>query len=334
MARHTVALVGCGRILSQHVEGYRRLGERAEVRALCDVDADLARQRAAEHDVPQWYASVDDLIAGSEADVVSVLTPPAVRLSVVQELAEAGRHLLVEKPFALDIEEARRMVEVAAENRVKLAVNQNWRCREESLRVRELIEAGEIGEPLFAIQNDSVWRDESEGWRVTIPKLALSVMGIHWLDRLRWWLGDEPVAVHCAARTAGVLHSAGEDITATTVEFKQGAVAVLLHSWASQAGGEANFVQVDGTKGSITLRGSAVRLHRRGWDRARQWECPTDFTDTFARSMAKLLDAIDQDTEADSSGRDNLWSIAIMDAAYRSAGEHRRVTIEELIVSG
>ena len=197
--------------------------------------------------------------------------------------------------------------------------------------MRELIDAGDIGEPLYAIHHDSVWRDETEGWRVTIPKLALSVMGIHWLDRLRWWLQDEPVAVHCAAHRAGTLHSTGEDITATTIEFGKGAIAVLLHSWASQAEGEANFLQVDGTEGSITLRDSDVRLHRRDCDQPREWECPSDFTDTFARSMAKLLDAIEEDAEADNSGRDNLWSMAIMDAAYRSAAEQRRVPLGELM---
>lgn len=323
---YRIGILGCGRISKRHFSAAANYGDRAQITAACDLDSELLDQACANYEVALRFSRVEDLAASDEVDVVVVLTPPHVRLSVIQPLLEAGKHLLVEKPFTESMDEARAIVDLADRLGRQVAVNQNYRWFDVITHSRQLIQAGRIGRPTYAIIHDCVWRDELSGWRADTQRLALAVMGVHWLDRLRWLLDDDAVAVTSITAARDTLASGGENETTSIIEFSQGAMATLTHSWSSQTRGAVNFQQYDGPLGSLVLHEDTdVTLYAGEEVEKQRYE--RDFVASFGESLLRLLDAIDSGEEAAHSARDNLRTMALLEACYQSAAEKRRVEI-------
>ena len=316
---HRIAIVGCGRIAPAHLDGLRLLPERAKVAAICDVNEELRSERQKAYNISEAFGSIDDLLKWGEFDVAAVLTPPEVRAQVCLPILRAKKHLMVEKPFNHSLDEARLIVNTAEEAGVTLAVNQNFRWIPPAPRLRERILDGALGRVLSMTLVDAVWRDESKGWRNTTDKMALSVMGVHWLDRIRWVTGQEPVSIYTSSLISGILTSAGEDVTSTVITLRSGAVATLVHHWASRSRGFNNSLQVDGTKGSVIWRSNELTWIARDGERTVESVEQESMPGYMAASWTELLDAIDEGRQPHHSGRDNLWTVALLEGAYRSA---------------
>jgi predicted dehydrogenase len=297
-----------------------------QLTAACDVDHTLLDKACNEYEIPLGFNSVAEMAASDEVEVVIIVTPPHVRMSVARLLLENGKHLLIEKPFTESMDEAYAIVELADRCNRQVAVNQNYRWFASAMQMRQLIQDGRLGTPTYAIINDCVWRDEVSGWRKDTNRLALAVMGVHWLDRFRWLLDDEPVAVTSIAAARATLASGGENETTTIMEFRGGAMATLTHSWSSHTRGATNFQQVDGPNASLILRGETDLTLRSSAD-DEHWTFERDFTGSFGASLARLLDAVESGEEAPHSARDNLMTMALLEACNQSAAEHRRVEI-------
>jgi len=325
--QHGIGIVGCGRISARHLAGYASLGDRARVVAVYDKREALAAQRAEEFGVPNAFGRLEEIVGNEETDVVAALTPPDVRLSVVRPLLEAGKHILVEKPFANSLAEAEIMVAIAAQQGVTLAVNQNFRFLPESQLMKRVLEEGRLGQPIFLVQNSSTWRNETEGWRNTTERLAMAVMGVHWLDRFRWLLGQEAHTVFCKSLYSGLLDSEGEDLATMVIQFSDGCLANLTEHWCAPARGAANSFQLDCTEGSIIVRDGRIKVFNGDGEVIDDQEADGDIGPTFAQSMAELLDAIDEGREPSHSGYENLGTMALLDAAYLSAERGSRVEI-------
>ncbi|MBM3214158.1 Gfo/Idh/MocA family oxidoreductase [Candidatus Poribacteria bacterium] len=314
-----IALIGCGRIAPAHLEALGKLADRATVVAICDPRDALRQERMSAYGVPHGFASLDDLLDWGAFDIAACLTPPDTRAAVCLPILSAGKHLLVEKPFTHSEDEARTIVDAAKSSRVTLAVNQNFRWMPPAFELRERILGGEIGDVLSVLLVDAVWRDESEGWRNTTDKLALSVMGVHWLDRIRWVTGLDGTSVYASTSVSGLLSSTGEDISSVVIRLDSGAIATLVHHWASHARGASNTLQIDGTEGSLVVRESRIT---RSSHHAVQWSEPVPaghLPDSMAASWTELLDAIREGREPCHSGNDNLKTVALLLGAYRSA---------------
>jgi predicted dehydrogenase len=317
-----IGLLGCGRISENHLRGYRHgdgLGGRGEIVALCDRDETLLEQQGTKHQVSTRYRRLEDLIADERVQVVAVLTPPDIRTGVVVPLLEAGKHVLVEKPFAHTLSEAQEMVAAARACDRRLAVNQNYRWRADTLKLKELIEAGAIGDVVGLHQLHAMWRDEGPGWRRTTDYLALAVMAVHWLDRFRWLTGSEGDTVYAATRSTGLLQSRGEDWAAVTVRFRSGAIGHLTEDWCSASRHNADTFVVDGTTGSLVAEGQRVTRYGRERGDEQVHAAAGDFAASFAHSMRVLLEAIAAGAEPSIGGQDNLSTMALLDGAYRSA---------------
>jgi len=323
-----VAIVGCGRIAPAHLEGLKLLQERAKVVAICDMNEELRSARQKAYNVQTGFASVQNLLDWGEFDIAGVLTPPDVRADVCLPILKAGKHVLVEKPFSHSLDEARFIVEAAEEAGVTLAVNQNFRWIPPAPRLRERILAGALGRVLSVTLVDTVWRDESQGWRNRTDKLALSVMGVHWLDRIRWITGEEGVRIYTGSLISGILTSAGEDTTSTVITLGSGAIATLVHHWASRSRGANNSLQVDGTEVSVIWRGDELTWIGRDGERTKEAVERRDMPSFMAASWMELLDAISEGRSPHHSGRDNLWTVALLEGAYRSAAGNCAVEID------
>jgi len=287
----------------------------------------LRGERQKTYNIPNGFSSVDELLEWNQFDIAAVLTPPDVRSDVCLPALEAQKHILVEKPFSHSLDEARGIVDAAEEAGVVLAVNQNFRWIQPAPILRERILAGKIGRVLSVLLVDTVWRDESSGWRNTTSRLALSVMGVHWLDRIRWITGDDGVRIYTSSLISQTLTSAGEDITSTVITLRSGAVATLVHHWASRSRGANNSLQVDGVDGSVIAKGGELTWISKDGEQTKETPPGTAFQSAMSASWAEFLDSIDEGRMPCHSGRDNLQTVALLEGAYDSASTGKSAEI-------
>ncbi|MFW5854547.1 MAG: Gfo/Idh/MocA family protein [Thermodesulfobacteriota bacterium] len=182
--RPRIGLIGCGGITIQHLKAYRQAGY--DVVGLCDLDRERAKARQREH-FPDATVHTDagDLLARSDVDVVDLATHPQPRAQLLLDAIAAGKHVLSQKPFVFDLDHGQRVVEAAAKQGVKVAVNQNGRWAPHVAWMRAAIGHGLIGEVLSV--DTSVYWDHN--WCAAtpfdrIPHLVLYDFAIHWFDML------------------------------------------------------------------------------------------------------------------------------------------------------
>jgi predicted dehydrogenase len=145
--RLNVALVGGGRIADLHASGYLD-SPNARLYALCDVNPEVLERRGREWGLNKTYTSYDALLADSNVDMVEILTPHHLHRAMVLKAAAAGKHVSVQKPMAISLRECDEMIAACAKASVHLKVFENFVFYPPYLRAREVVQNGEIGEPL------------------------------------------------------------------------------------------------------------------------------------------------------------------------------------------
>ena len=348
---HGIGLLGCGSIANTHISAFTGieplhsdgtafdrendfsgLTDRARVVAACDNNKErlnhFCNKYRSNYEIPLRFNDLSDLAACEEVNVVMVMTQASVRSEVVLHLLEAGKHLMIEKPLAPRLAEARAIVELAEKLNLQIAVGQNYRLREQMLHTRKLIKDGRIGRPTFATIDDCEWRDHVVELDTDTRYYALAAMGVHYMDLFRWLLSDEPIAASCVMKTEPFTakDGTGRCESAALIEFRSGVIANLIQSSTSHGRGIFQFQQFDGTGGSLIHPNTTDVIYRSS-EGEEKWSLKRDFIASYGKNMELLLDAIETGVPSHNSGRDNLKTMAILDACYQSAAEKRRVEI-------
>ncbi len=326
MKKYRIGIVGSGGIARRHTDGYRAVaGDLGEIVAACDINQETLDKYCETYNVPLKFTNPKDLIESGEVDVISLLTPPAVRSEVIFPAFKHGIHILVEKPFTEKMSDAIAFVEAAEKAGVVLAVNQQMRFMPEMLKAREIIKSGEIGQVRFVAHDSFQNRTSTRGWRKDEERLEISIFSIHVLDRLRWLMGRPPEAVSAVMRYWDK-EVRGETFTALTVQFEDGMMATMVSNWHSMTIPECR-LRIDGTEGTILLEKSSVssdqcklKVHTLGGD-PKEYDCSRSNNSSLAvgDNMKNLIQAAESGTQPINSGRDNLETMAIVDGAYLSA---------------
>lgn len=222
------AIVGCGHISKKHAAGIEVV-ENAELVAVCDTDQQ--RMDAFLRDGVKGYTRYQELLADPKVDVVNICLPTGLHADFTIQAAEAGKHVIVEKPMALSLDDADRMIEACQKNGVKLAVVHPNRFRPAVLKLRERLEAGAFGKLGHANatvrwnRNDAYFAQAP--WRGTksMDGGVLMNQAIHNMDLLLWMMGDvEEVTTYHATRIRKI---ETEDTSVSVLRFKNGALGVL-----------------------------------------------------------------------------------------------------------
>jgi predicted dehydrogenase len=342
VSKHRIGLVGCGGIAHAHIRGYREVaGDLGEVVAGCDPDEGALNSFCGTYGLSLCFTDAADLIASGEVDVIALLTPPAVRSEAILPAAERGIHMLVEKPFGENMADAVVLVKAAEAAHVKLAVNHELRFMADVLAIREIIASGQIGDLRVIAHDQFQDRTRVGGWRAEEERLEISIFSIHLLDRIQWLAGRDPVAVTAHTRQWNP-DVRGETFSALTIDFGDDLVGTMVSSWHSPGLPECR-LRVDGTEGSVLSMKSAVvadecalTIQRRGASlEHRDLTQANAFVRAMGESMKRLLEAVDSGGDPPHSGRDNLRTMAIVDAAYLSAARGGdRVQIAEVWPDG
>ncbi len=188
-------VIGTGFIGPVHVEALRRLG--VTVTAICDV-GDLGAQAAAKLAIPQAFADYRDLLDSPEVDVVHITAPNRFHCEMSLAALRAGKHVVCEKPLAMNTRETKRIVEAAQKAACTFAVNYNIRFYPAVLALRGLVRRGELGDIVHvngSYMQDWLFKDTDYNWRL-LPneggKLrAVADIGTHWMDAVSFILGAE-----------------------------------------------------------------------------------------------------------------------------------------------
>lgn len=326
--RPRIALIGAGGIAGAHLDAYRTAGW--EVAAICGRSLPKAQARAAEF-FPQARVTDDlaSVLADPSIDVLDITPHPADRLPLIEAALRSGKHVLSQKPFVLDLDTGERLVALARDRGVKLAVNQNGRWAPHLAFMREAVRAGLVGD-VVGVHANIHW---NHGWIAgtpfeDVPDLILYDFAIHWFDFLSSVVGTRAETV---IATKGFARGQGARVPlmAQALVTLDGGQASLVFDGATPFG-PRDTTFIGGTKGSLQSDGpdlgrQAVTLTT-AEGRARpvlegQW-----FNDGFRGAMGELLSAIEDGREPLNGADANLHGLALAFAAIasaRGAGEVR-----------
>ena len=255
-------LIGCGRIAKRHADLLAGGDiEGATLAAVCDVDPARASAFGERYGVAA-EDSIADLLARNDIDAVAVLTPSGLHHRHAIEVARAGKHVIVEKPMALRLEDADAMIRACDENRVKLFVIKQNRFNVPVVKAREALERGRFGKLVLGTVRVRWSRDQTyydqDGWRGTwaLDGGVLANQASHHIDLLEWFMG--PVkSVYAIARTS-LVDIEAEDTAVATLEFVNGAVGVIEATTATRPTDLEGSLSILGEKGTVVIGGFAV----------------------------------------------------------------------------
>jgi predicted dehydrogenase len=336
--RPGIGIVGCGGVAQEwHLPAYGKYG----VDVVGVFDPNPAATSTVQERFPfvgRVFPSLDELFADPAIEVVDIATGPSVRLDLIRQAVDAGKHVLAQKPLALDPRAARRIVEEAEGRGIRIAVNQNGRWSPPWRVTTLLLEQGAIGD-VFAVTHlhDRPLPPVVGTHFDDIEHFAIYDYSVHWIDISRCWLDGKTVAAVRAReyRPPNQPPDAKAPWAAwIEIEYTDGASALIRSVGDVEGRRPGCPFWVHGTEG--TLRGSVafdsdfVELDREGATTRFALEGAW-YPDGFAGTLAELVNAIAEDREPFNSARHNLLSLRMTLAACRSVEEGSRpVALDEI----
>jgi hypothetical protein len=346
-----IGCIGAGFIMRDcHLLAYRRAGFNPI------AISSRSRERAAEvaklHNLPRVYASYQELLADKDLEVIDIAVPPDLQLSVIREVVKHASHvkgILAQKPLAMSIADAKEAVRLCEQAGIVLAVNHNMRFDQSVRAMKDILNRGWLGEPVFAsIDMRAIphWMPWSRGQR----SLSTFIMSIHHLDTFRYWLGTPERVLASTRPDPRTKFPHLDGINLYILEYANGCRAASWDDvWTGPAreSGESDIRihwRVEGTEGLArgtigwpsypartpsTLDFTTIR--QPGYWFQPRWK-EVWFPDAFIGTMAQLLVALEAGAEPEISGRDNLQTIALCEAVLASATEHRVTSVAEWLV--
>ena len=343
-----IGILGTGFIVSDcHLPAYRRAGFNPV--AIASRTHEHAVKTAARHAIPRVGDSYEQLLDDPSIEVLDIAVPPNAQLGLIQAACarQTVKGILAQKPLGMNYAEALDAVRACEAAGITLAVNQNMRYDQSVRAARTLLNNGTLGDPILAtidMRGIPHWMP----WQAGLGWVTLRIMSIHHLDCFRYWFG-EPERIYCSTRPdprTAFPHTDG--ICAYILEYATGLRCIAIDdTWTGPAkegcpGDISIQWRIEGLNGLALgdigwckdpyTTPSTIRYAAKGYPgfQSPAWG-ESWFPDAFIGTMAQLLIALETNTTPAISGRDNLKTMALVDACYLSAKEHRAVEIREIL---
>jgi len=338
---YPITIVGAGGIVNDaHLPAYRKAG--FTVIGIYDVQHERAAATAARFDIPTVYSSLDDVLTGPAA-IVDIAVPARENLAIATRVVAAGKALLMQKPLAEDLPTAQAIVNAVENANVVAAVNQQARWMPAAVAMRDLIARGLLGDiyqVTFLINVTTPW--DLWPWIITGSTVEVMYHSIHYLDTIRSLLGREPRLVLADGATLPGLATGGETRTNIQLVFDGEVRATVFDTHHNTGGLDDQFatMRVEGTDGAAVAELGLLKNYPVGApDSFRYtsrhlepgtWISPrfsgTWFPDAFIGTMASVMRGLEgQPGAPETAVRDNLGTVRVVLAAYRSMAERRAV---------
>ena len=347
-----IGCVGAGFIMRDcHLVAYRQAGFRPV--AITSRNVEHARAVAQQHGLARCHATLADLLQDAAVEVLDIAVPPDVQPGVIRQAVKHHDHIrgiLAQKPLALTVREAQECVTLCREAGITLAVNQNMRYDQSVRALKDVLQRGWLGRPVLGtIDMRAIphWMPWSQG----LPSLSTFIMSIHHLDTFRYWFGtpDRVLASTRPDPRTPFPHTDGVNLY--ILEYDSGCRAASWDDvWTGPAReGSASDIgirwRVEGTdglaRGTIGWPSYPARtpstLDFTTKEQPGYWLQPrwpeVWFPDAFVGTMAQLLCALEDGTQPEISGQDNVETIALCAAVFAAAHEHRVTTVREFLAT-
>lgn len=324
-------IIGCGNISGTHRKAVEEV-EAAELVACCDVIEEMGEPFAKEAGC-KYYKHLEDMLADDDVQAVSICTPSGMHSAQAILAAQAGKHILSEKPLDVTLKKIDDMIAAADANNVKLAGVFQRRTYESTRKVREAVQGGKLGKLVLGDCYQKYFRSHdyyaSGDWRATWDLDgggALMNQGVHGIDLIMHIMG--PVKRVSAICRTLVRNIAVEDTAVAIVEYENGALGVL-EGTTSVTPGYGCSVEISGDNGTIKMEGDTIsKWEVPGDEEVAEGEAETEGTasDPLALSatghvahIADLCEAIVNDREPAIPGREARRAVELIKAIYKSS---------------
>jgi myo-inositol 2-dehydrogenase/D-chiro-inositol 1-dehydrogenase len=346
MSKVRFGLIGYGLFGAHHARAIEKCAAAELVAVAVRSETKQGAARAA-HPNSAIVGEYRRLIERSDIDVISVVAPNALHYEIAKAVLESGKHLLLEKPMALRVEHCDELIALAEANKLVLAVGHELRLSSLWGGVKQLIDAGAIGDPLHVLIELSrfPYRQGSDGWRYDLDRVGSWILEepIHFFDLARWYLSSrgEPRSVYARANSRHPDNPKLLDNFSAIVNF-DGAYAVVSQTLA--AFGHHQTGKITGTEGTIWAWWSAADARsekptfglRYGLGDAvteMTFDKPTGELLELADEVAAVARCVREGTQPPCTGTDGRWSTLLCLAAEQAVESELPVSIKEFAAS-
>lgn len=342
-----IAIVGVGWAGTRHIEAINELaahyeanGDDAPVRVvmLVDPDKDHLAEVASRFGIEKTSTSLEEALGDSKIDAVSIATPHANHVDAAVAAAQAGKHIAVEKPIAVTVEEADQMIDVANRMGVKLFVTEQVAYSSEVAQLREIVEAQEhIGEPTFATVTAG-FRAKNYGYAGRRDWLALPdkggsgtwlLHGVHTVAALRAVFGEVISVYAVQSSTSSFERDDIEGTMTCLLQMKSGLNIQLAQSCETDFAPERLGTTVFGTEGTFFSGKNGISVQSKDSDVPLHIDHPAQELSDYALEFQAFANWITQGQKPPTTGRHERGSLAVIQAGYESAADGQPVDLTE-----
>lgn len=337
------ALVGCGRIAKKHAEVIAKQIPNAKLVAVCDLNEEKAKTYGFKYDVP-YFTNYHDMMQdkSDEIEVVSILTPSGLHAEHTIDLAKYKKHIVVEKPMALTLDDADRMIAACDENGIKLFVVKQNRFNLPVKKLREAVENKRFGRLTLGSVRVRWCRDQDyydqDSWRGTwkLDGGVLANQASHHIDLLEWMMGDvESVSAKSATHLVDI---ETEDTAVAVLKFKNGALGIIEATTACRPSDLEGSISVLGERGSVEISGFAVNKMRT-WEFVDSLEEERSIISDFSNNpesvygfghveyIMDVVDSLEHNKKALVDGLEGRRSLELISAIYESIETGREIKL-------
>jgi len=350
--KHSIALIGCGRISFKHIEAYVNNKEKLDLLAVCDPVIERAQTKKAEYEksIPsadvKVYKNYKQMLSELKPSIVTIATESGKHRDIAIDCLNSGAHVICEKPMALSTKDAQDMIDAAEKNNKKIAVCFQNRFNAPVQKLREAYDKKRFGRILHGMVQIRWNRNEAyyaeAPWRGTWEQDGGTLMNqcTHGIDLLQWMMGEDAVRVQ--AQTRKYLRPIeAEDFGCAIVEFASGAVGIIEGTADIYPKNLNETLSIFGEKGSVVIGGLAV-------NKIETWrfadsetvgdtenvvldpnakDPPTVYGFGHTALFADVIDAIEKNREPLVSGRKGKKALEIILAIYESQKTGKAVTL-------
>jgi predicted dehydrogenase len=337
-----IAMIGCGGIVRDAALPCY-VQHNLNVIGCYDLNCQAAEDTARKFGISKVYSTLEDLLADPAVEIVEISVVPWNQLAIASKVISAGKHILCQKPLSDNYADAVKIVRLAREAGVKLAVNEQMRWDQATRATRTLLREGWIGKPTDATIQTSLFANPTASWAADLPRYEVLFHSIHYIDSMRFLFGEPEwvTSRHAGYPLPGKVR--GETRTITILDYPTGLQVLIGVNLSNPSDDKFVIFRFIGTEGVISgtiglLQYPAGQRDTLVWSSTTR--CPGTrfeeklqgawFPDAFIGPMGSLMQAIQENGVPETDGADNLNTLRIVEAAYASAAQNRSIRLSEI----
>ena len=340
MKTYGIAIIGTGMVANTHITAIQGISE-AKITGVFSRNPETTANFAEKYGL-RVFTSYEEVLADAETDIISICLPPWLHTEFGLRAAEAGKHLIVEKPIDVAVAKARQLIHAYNENKLSLSVIFQNRFTPAAKRVKDALDAGVLGRLILGDAYVKWYRApqyySANAWKGTWQYEgggALLVQAIHTIDLLQWFMGGIK-SVNGSIRTS-IHNIEAEDLGVAVVEYVNGAIGVIEGSTAILPSYKER-IELHGTKGTITLEGGLITEWKVEGCREEDFidvqqisygdtNSPVISDVNHRAQFRDIINAIDQGKQSLVNGDEGIKSLEIVLGIYESSRTGQKVQL-------